>query len=144
MTPKTHAAAGALALGLIALFWVSSFISEMLGGQERITAVKSAILYGLVLLVPAMAWVGASGFRLAGAHRGPVIARKTARMRLIGANGLLVLVPCAIVLAQRATAGQIDGTFYAIQLVEFLSGAVNITLLSRNMRDGLAMRAAHT
>jgi hypothetical protein len=33
-----------------------------------------------------------------------------------------------------------DGAFVAVQALELLAGALNITLLSLNMRDGLRLR----
>ncbi|MEX5726992.1 hypothetical protein Ga0609869_000345 [Rhodovulum iodosum] len=140
MHPKLHAAAGGLALGLIALFWLATLWAETLGGAAAIAPVKRNILFGLALLVPAVALAGAGGFRLARTRRGPTVERKARRMRLIAGNGLLILVPSAIFLDQRAAAGQIDAAFYAVQLLELAVGAVNITLLARNMRDGLALR----
>ncbi len=53
------------------------------------------------------------------------------------ANGLLVLVPCALILDRWASQGAMDGAFYPVQGVERLAGAVNLTLLGLNLRDGL-------
>ena len=58
-------------------------------------------------------------------------------MRIVAANGLLVLLPSAFVLASWASTGRFDGIFYALQGVELLAGAVNFSLLVMNMRDGL-------
>ena len=60
-------------------------------------------------------------------------------MPLIAANGLLVLVPCAIVLNRWAAAGAFDVMFYTVQALELLAGAVNLTLMGLNIRDGLTM-----
>ena len=60
-------------------------------------------------------------------------------MPVIALNGILILVPSAFFLAARAGAGQFDTAFYAVQAVELLAGAVNIALMSLNMRDGFAM-----
>ena len=60
-------------------------------------------------------------------------------MPFIAANGLLVLVPCAIVLNRWAAAGSFDTTFYVVQVVELIAGATNLTLMSRDVRDGLRM-----
>jgi hypothetical protein len=61
------------------------------------------------------------------------------RMRFIAANGLLVLVPCAIVLNQWAAAGSLDTTFYVVQAIELVAGASNLALMGLNARDGLRM-----
>jgi hypothetical protein len=62
-------------------------------------------------------------------------------MPIIAANGLLFLVPCAIFLSRRASAGSFDATFYAVQLLELAAGATNVTLLALNVRDGLRLAA---
>ena len=86
-----------------------------------------------------MAAAGATGFRLGGSSRAPVIAAKRRRMMAIAANGLAVLVPSAFFLAARAGAGQFDTAFYAVQAIELTAGAVNLGLMALNMRDGLAL-----
>jgi hypothetical protein len=95
--------------------------------------------YGLLLLVPAMAAVGLSGRRLAGSSTAAIIQRKQRRMVVIAANGLLVLLPCALTLAWLAAAGDFGSLFYAVQGIELLAGGVNIMLLLLNMRLGLQM-----
>lgn len=93
----------------------------------------------MLLLIPAMAAVGATGFRLGGKSTAPIVARKRRRMPAIALNGVLILVPSAFFLAARASAGQFDATFYAVQGIELVAGAVNIALMALNMRDGFAM-----
>ncbi|GAA0291563.1 hypothetical protein [Rhodovulum strictum] len=85
---------------------------------------------------------GAGGAALARTRRGPVIARKTQRMRLAALNGVLILVPSAIFLAQKAGAGQFDAAFYSVQVLELAAGALNVKLLGANLRDGIAMAQA--
>jgi len=58
---------------------------------------------------------------------------------LIAANGMLILVPCAIFLDRWAAAGTFDATFYLVQGLEFLAGATNLGLMGLNIRDGLRM-----
>ena len=60
-------------------------------------------------------------------------------MPFIAANGILVLIPSALFLAFKAKAAEFDATFYAVQALELVAGATNITLLGLNMRDGLRM-----
>lgn len=139
MTRKIHPVAGAIAMLTIATFWLSTVSSELFGSREMIVAVKSAIPWGFLLLVPAMAAAGASGFKLSGARRAGLSAAKAKRMPLIAANGLLVLIPSALYLASKADAGAFDTSFYAVQAVELVAGAVNLTLLGLNMRDDLRM-----
>ena len=60
-------------------------------------------------------------------------------MPFIAANGVLILVPCAIFLNRSAVAGTFDTTFYLVQGLEFLAGATNLGLMGLNIRDGLRM-----
>ncbi|PLC49382.1 hypothetical protein CR159_13880 [Pollutimonas subterranea] len=139
MKSKLHGIFGAVALLCIATFWLSTVVSELFLTQAGVVAVKNAVLTGMWLLIPAMAATGGSGFSLAKGRRGRLVDVKMRRMKGVAANGLLVLLPSAFVLASWANAGRFDGAFYALQGVELLAGAVNITLLLLNMRDGLRL-----
>lgn len=134
-----HAGAGSLGLLTIAVFLTSTVVVEAIGEPATIVTVKRAIAWGLLLLVPALAAAGGSGFRLAGGAKAGRAARKAARMRIVAANGILVLVPAALFLAARASAGAFDAVFYGVQAAELLAGATNLVLLALNLRDGLAM-----
>ncbi len=136
-----HPVAGVVALATILAFWTSTLISELFCDAAAVLAVKTAILYGLAVLIPAMAVVGGTGFRLGGRSHNPLVVAKRRRMPIIAANGLLVLVPCAIFLQARATEGLFDAVFYGVQGVELLAGALNIALLGLSLRDGLALAA---
>ena len=136
---KAHLIAGFLAFALIASFWTATVFVELLGDAAAIATVKGAILWAMLLLVPAMAAVGGSGFRLGGRSRAPIVATKRKRMMAIAANGLLVLVPSAFFLAARAADGRFDAAFYAVQGVELVAGALNLGLMGLNIRDGFAM-----
>lgn len=139
MKSKLHGIFGAMALLCIATFWLSTVVSELFLTQASVVAVKNAVLTGMWLLIPAMAATGGSGFSLAKGRGGRLVDVKMRRMKGVAANGLLVLLPSAFVLASWANAGRFDGAFYALQGVELLAGAVNITLLLLNMRDGLRL-----
>lgn len=137
-----HPLAGGLAILCIATFMGSTLVAELHGDPQTIIITKRAILWGLLVLVPCLALTGFSGYQMAGgAPRGLALA-KFRRMRVIGANGLCVLVPCAFFLALRASAQTFDGLFYGVQLLELLAGAVNLVLLGINFRDGVRMARA--
>lgn len=136
MTKIVHPVAGALALALIMSFWLSTTLSELFASAATVAMVKTLIPWGFLVLVPALAAVGASGFRLRKSWRGPVVARKRKRMPFIAANGILVLIPAALYLSSKAQAGAFDTGFYMVQALELVAGAANITLLAMNMRDG--------
>lgn len=137
---KIHPVAGGLAMGIIACFMTATILSELSGDPAAIASVKAAIAWGLIALVPAMAAAGASGFALAKTPHKGLVAAKAARMKIIAANGLLVLVPAALTLRAWAAAGAFGPAFYAVQALELCAGALNIALMAGNMRDGLRMR----
>ena len=136
-----HGAASAAALLTIATFWISALTAEIVLSSACVVTVRTAILYALPVLVIAMIVTGASGARLAGRSKAPVIRAKRRRMALVAANGLLVLVPSVVFLGWRAQAGLFDAAFAIVQVVELTAGAVNIVLLALNMKAGMAMRA---
>lgn len=135
-----HPLAGGLALLLIASFFTASLLVEFFGNASQIASVKHLILYGLILLIPALMATGLTGKTIA--RKTPVrglLSRKAARMKWIAANGLLILFPSAFALDHLANQGMITPLFYAVQSVELLAGAANLTLLSLNLRDGLRL-----
>lgn len=134
-----HPTAGGVALVTIATFWLSTAFSEVFGSEAMVVAVKTAIPWGFLLLIPAIALAGGTGFGLAKGRRGGLVGAKIKRMPLIGANGVLILIPSALFLATKASTASFDSAFYAIQALELAAGAVNITLLGLNMRDGLKL-----
>ena len=134
-----HPVAGSLAMLTIATFWLSTALSELFGSHETVTAVKTAIPWGFLVLIPALAAAGGTGFVLSKGRRVGLIAAKLKRMPVIAANGILILIPAALLLASKARAGEFDAIFYAVQALELAAGTVNIGLLGLNMRDGLKM-----
>lgn len=140
MKRKVHAIAATLALLFIATFWTATVVAELLLSQAAVIQVKSGIAYALLVFIPVMVITGASGFALGGKSRQALIVAKRRRMPYIAGIGLLILVPCALFLANRAQSGVLDSSFYAIQMVELIAGAINLVLLSLNFRDGLRSR----
>ena len=139
MLKRIHPVAGVLAFLIILSFWTSTVAVELIGSPAAIAAVKRAIPWGFLILVPSLAVVGTSGFRIAGASSAPFVMRKKRRMPFIAANGLLILIPAALYLAALASHGEFGGRFYAVQAVELIAGAVNLTLMGLNIRDGLRL-----
>ncbi|MEO5334853.1 MAG: hypothetical protein H7839_22810 [Magnetococcus sp. YQC-5] len=137
MKRTLHRAAGMLSTALIATFWLSTMISEIFLSRDAIWIVKNGIAYALFAFVPIMMVAGGSGFILGGKSTHPRIVAKRRRMPFIAMNGLLVLVPSAIFLADKANAGEFDALFYNVQVLELLAGAANLTLMGLNIRDGL-------
>ncbi len=140
MKQDIHFTAGVLATLTIATFFISTVFVELFGTHEAVATVKSLIvLPGLFILVPAIAATGGTGFALSKSRKGRLVQTKQKRMPFIGANGVLVLIPCAIFLDRWASAGAFDTTFYIVQGIELVAGAINLTLMSMNIRDGLRM-----
>ncbi|MCK6415793.1 MAG: hypothetical protein L6Q63_09645 [Giesbergeria sp.] len=140
MPKRAHLIAGILAPLCIATFFVSTIAVELFGSHEAVAQLKSLIVTpGLWILVPAVMAAGGSGMFLGKSRSGRLVAAKKKRMPFIAANGLLVLVPCALVLNRWAAAGSFDTAFYVVQAVELLAGAINLTLMGRNVRDSLRM-----
>jgi hypothetical protein len=136
-----HPVAGAIALLTILTFWLSTLFAELFGSEAFVVSAKTSIPWGFFVLIPALMTAGGTGFVLSKGSRAGVIGAKLKRMPFIAANGLLVLIPAALFLAFKARAGEFDTAFYAVQALELLAGATNITLLGLNMRDGLRMNS---
>jgi hypothetical protein len=133
-----HRVAGLLAPACIAVFFMATVLTEVFGSPAAVAQLKSWIVSpGLWILVPAIAAAGGSGMFLSRTRRGRLVDAKKKRMPFIAANGLLVLVPCAIVLERWAGAGHFGAAFYAVQALELVAGATNLTLMGLNVRDGL-------
>ena len=135
-----HPIAGGIAFATILVFWLSTLWVELVGTQAQVIAVKTAIPFGLLVLIPAMIAVGGSGFGLANGRRTGLIGTKARRMRIIAANRVLILVPSTLFLSWKAQAGALDTVFYSVQVIELISGTINLILLGQSFRDGLRLR----
>ena len=140
MKGKLHFFSAILSTLCIGIFFVSSILVELFGSQEVIANVKHLIFCpGLFILVPAIAITGGTGFTLSKKRKGIIVSNKKRRMPFIGANGILILIPSAIFLDQLTASGTFGIKFYLVQGLELLAGAVNLYLMSSNVRDGLKM-----
>jgi hypothetical protein len=136
---RVHPIAGGLALLTMLVFWTSTVAVELVGSTDDIAAVKHAIMWGLLVLVPAIAATGGSGFVRAGRSKNARILAKKRRMQVVAPIGILVLVPCVLYLGATTSASGLGTYFHEVQAVELVAGAVNITLMSLNVRDGLRL-----
>jgi hypothetical protein len=140
MKKDIHLTAGILATLIIATFFASTIIVELFGKHDAVTNVKSLIVIpGLFILLPTIAATGGTGVALSKSRKGELVQVKRKRMPIIGANGVLVLVPCALFLDRRAAESVFDTTFYVVQGIELVAGAINVLLMILNIRDGLKM-----
>lgn len=140
MIKVIHPAAGLLAMLTIATFWLSTALAELFASQALVVAVKTAIPWGFLWLIPALMAAGGSGLALARGQPAGLVGAKLKRMPWIAVNGLLILIPAALFLALKARASEFDASFYAVQGLELIAGAVNIALLGLNLRDGVKMK----
>ncbi|WP_076407521.1 hypothetical protein [Shewanella sp. UCD-KL12] len=137
MKLKIHLTAATLATLCIVTFFTASLLSELLGSLQTVAQVKASILFpGLFILIPAMALTGITGNLLTKGRHNKLIKQKMLRMKLAAANGLLILLPAAIVLNNWAQAGQFDTYFYLLQAIELTAGACNLYLLGQNALAG--------
>ncbi|MFL9828141.1 hypothetical protein [Rhodoplanes sp. SY1] len=156
--PVVHGLAGTAAFLTILTFWTTTVWSELLADLATVAAVKQAIAWALLLLVPILAVTGLSGLRLAGGATAqpnaarpnaarplppPAIRAKLRRMPIVAANGVLILVPCAITLAVLSARGDFGSTFQAVQALELLAGPVNLALIGLSIRDGIRLAGRH-
>ncbi len=140
MRQVIHATAGVIAALCIVTFFISTVLVELAGTAEDVALVKSLIvLPGLLILVPAIAITGATGFLMAGQRKTGLVGLKKKRMPIIAANGMLVLVPAAIYLDYLASADDFSLVFYLVQCIELVAGLINLSLIALNMRDGLKL-----
>ncbi|ASK27388.1 hypothetical protein [Neisseria chenwenguii] len=137
---KIHAIAAVMAFCCIALFWSSTLISELFLSLAAVVKVKQLIVYTMILFIPSMAIMGATGMKMGGKSTFAPIAAKRKRMPVIAMNGLLILLPAAFFLNSKAQAEAFDSVFYTVQVIELLAGLVNLSLMGLSMRDGFAIR----
>ena len=135
-----HRVTATIAFLCIAAFFSTTIIVELFGTQEIVTQLKNLIVWpGLFILVPSIAITGVSGLLLAKSKNGRLTQQKKKRMPFIAANGLLVLIPCAVFLNHSASIGAFDTSFYIIQAIELIAGSINLMLMGMNILDGLKM-----
>ena len=140
MPKRAHLIAAILAPLCLVVFFLSTVLTELFGSQAAVAQLKALIVTpGLWIMIPAMAAAGGSGVLLGKSRKGRLVDAKRKRMPFIAANGLLVLVPCAIVLNRWAAAGSFDTSFYVVQAIELIAGAANFVLMGLNVRDGLRL-----
>jgi hypothetical protein len=140
MKTKIHLFAACTAILTIATFLTATILVELLGSHEAIAQVKHLIVIpGLFILIPALATTGATGFSLSQSRTGRLVENKKKRMPFIAANGILILLPSAIMLNLWAQAGTFNANFYVVQTVELMAGSLNLFLMGWSIRDGLRL-----
>ncbi|WP_339310910.1 hypothetical protein [Paenibacillus sp. FSL M7-0896] len=137
---KLHAFASIISFLCISSFLISTIIVDLFCSYETIAILKSLIvLPGLIVLIPAIALTGATGFRISRGRKGKIIEKKKKRMPFIALIGILIMIPSAILLNMWASAGEFGTKFWWVQLIEVVGGGVNLFLMSINMKDGFVL-----
>ena len=137
---KIHLVSSLGATFLIALFFCATLTVELFGSHLEVTRVKHLIVApGLWVLVPLIISAGLTGNLMTRGRRGRLLDTKRRRTSVVAATGLLVLVPAALTLNWLASSGDFGGLFYAVQGLELLAGASNLTLIGFNIYDGLRL-----
>ena len=139
MKTKIHSISGGIAFITILIFWTSTVYTELFSSHESISTVKTLILKGMLILIPAMVIVGGSGMSLAKRRTAKIIGVKKKRMPIIAATGLLVLLPAAFYLEMKASNGSFDTSFYIVQVIELIAGLSNLRLMALNIKAGLRL-----
>src|SRR5260370_8078312 len=129
---RVHVAAAVTAIAVITTFLVSSGVTELLGGTGDTRTLGHAIVFGLPLLIACLATAGLTGRRLGAGSRSSVLARKQRRLQAAAAVGLLVLVPCPLILDHLAAAPVPGSAVAVLELPDFLFATLNLSFPVRN------------
>jgi hypothetical protein len=140
MQTRLHLTAAATAVTTTVLFILAA-ISTTLLDTHRTADVRQAMLWGLLVLVPALVITAATGFGVAGTSADPRITAKKRRMSFIAGIGLLLLTPAAFALQQLASHGEFGAPYFIVQIVEALAAVTSLALMAGNIRDGLRLAA---
>jgi len=141
MIRSIHPVAGVIALAATVTFWGAAAGAWVLGSETAILWVRTVILWGMLVLVPAVVIAGASGYKLGGAEKRGRIGHKKQRLRFIGINTIVVVLPCAFLLHDLALEAQLGVPYTIEQAIELVAGLLNVVFLLMNARDGRALVA---
>ena len=138
MIAQVHRIAALFALICITSFLVATVLTELLATPSTVSLVKQAIVTpGLWILIPSLALTGVTGIVRSKNRCSETIRKKKRRMPIITANGVLILIPCALFLNSKASAGEFDTLFVLVQSLEIAAGIINLTLMIINVRAGM-------
>ncbi|MGW3607051.1 hypothetical protein [Micromonospora sp. NPDC005161] len=142
MLTRLHLLAAATAVTTTTLLVLAALSSALLDAHHAVD-VRRAVLWALLVLVPALLLTAATGFRLADASTDPKITAKRGRMPYIAGIGLFLLTPAAFILDRLALRGEFGAVYLLVQTVEVLAAATALALMASNIRDGLRLTGRH-
>src|SRR5215469_14021068 len=99
---RIHLTAAIAAVALITIFLAASAAAELAGSAPAVRLLRHAVLAGLIPLVASLVLTALTGRRLAGGRRSTALRRKQRRLQAAATVGLLILIPCALILNQLA------------------------------------------
>jgi hypothetical protein len=134
-----HLVASLAATLSVTVLLTATLLIEPTASDSGVRLLRRAVLLGLPVLVVFLIAAGVSGRRLAGGSALPVLRRKQRRLAVAASAGALALVPCAIALDRLATRGYFGQAFTMLEITESALGAMNLTLLVLNTRDGFRL-----
>jgi|GEM_PF-2941081 len=137
-----HFFTGILVLGTLTTFWLALIISDFFLDQDALAQVRLGIVYALILLIPSMIAVKATGSKL-GADRitnDVRIQHKKKRATWMAINGALIMVPAAFFLNYKASHDEIDLAFRVVQGIELFVGSFQYYFVLKNFRVGMTLR----
>ncbi|MDP6350891.1 MAG: hypothetical protein QF926_02855 [Alphaproteobacteria bacterium] len=123
--------AAAMILGLTVVALLLSLGTLLFGDAAAIAAAKRAILLGVMILVPAVAILVGSAYRINGTDA------QTTCVKLIAANTVINIFPLAIILDWLAAGAAFGATFIAVQGFELVASVLTIVLAARQLGFGL-------
>lgn len=127
-----HQTTAAIAFLTIMSFMVFTLVSEFSGDHAFIAVTKQNIVYGLLVLIICMPLTVLSGKKRAVLYpNNPWVEAKNRRMKLIGINAIVFLIPLALMLNYLAQNNQINVYFYSLQALEIICGLVNMVLFTK-------------
>jgi len=141
---RIHLCAAVGALALITTFLVSSAVTDLAGNGADVHSLRQWIVFALPVLIGCLAAAALTGRRLARKSKAPAIRRKQRRMQVVAALGIVVLVPCALILDVLTASASASAVVTGLELTEMLAGALNLTLLLLNVRDGRGLSRPRT
>lgn len=133
-----HVGATIVAMLTILTFFSLSLFAEIQGEVQFIKQVKAFILYALPVMIITMPVLKITGDKLAGKAKNSIILVKQKRMKgmIINGMGLILL---AVFLYCRSHFYPLDKVFLLAQMVEFILGLGNLTLLILNAKGGMQL-----
>ena len=142
MKLRAHRASAIISTVCLEIFFLSTLYVVTQGSLESIALVKSLIVFpGFLVLIPAIAVAGATGYSFSTRKSGGIVGQKRKRMPWIGIVVVLIILPAAVALNQWASDSRFGVEYYLLQTLELVAQGIIIYLMIMNIRAGRKIRA---